>query len=422
MLDIKYIRENSKEVKQNAKNRGVAVDVDRLLEVDDKRRGLIANIDELRAKRNIGSKGKPSDKEMAEMKKTREKISELENELGEIQFEFEELLYQVPNMTHPKVKISDDEDDNPVLEQIGEIPEFDFKPLDHVQLAEKHDLIDFEKGAQVAGAKFYYLKNEAALLEFAIIQFALEKLVNKGFTPVVTPDAAKSKVVKSMGFNPRGESTQVYSIENTDLSLIGTAEITMGGYHMNDTFTEGDLPKKYVAVSHCFRTEAGSYSKFSKGIFRVHQFTKVEMFIYCRPEDSEKLHQKMLEIEKEVFSELGIPFRVVDHCTADLGTPSIRTYDLEAWMPGKPNKEGKNGDWAEVTSTSSCTDYQSRALNIKYKNSEGQKELVHTLNGTAAVLSRIPIAILENFQQKDGSIKIPRVLQKYLPNNLKEIK
>ncbi len=422
MLDIKYVRENPEEVKQNAKNRGAVADVDKLLELDNKRREMITKIDELRAKRNTGSKGKPSEKEIAEMKKTREKVLEMESELENIKEEFNELLYQLPNITHPEVKVSDDEDDNPVLEQIGEIPKFDFKPLDHVQLAKKHDIIDFEKGTQVAGSKFYYLKNEAALLEFALIQFALEKLTSKGFTPFVTPDMAKSDVVRSMGFNPRGESTQVYNVEDTDLSLIGTAEITMGGYHMNDTFTENDLPKKYVAVSHCFRTEAGSYSKFSKGIFRVHQFTKVEMFAYCQPKDSELIHQEMLEIEKEVFSELGIPFRVVDHCTADLGAPTIRTYDLEAWMPGKPNKDGGDGDWAEVTSTSNCTDYQARALNIKYKTNEGKKELVHTLNGTAVVLSRVPIAILENFQQKDGSIKIPKVLQKYLPNNLKEIK
>lgn len=421
MLDIKYIRENKEKVIQNTRNRGVDADVEELLRIDENRRSLISEIDDLRAKRNTGSKGKPSPEEIAEMKKTRQRICELEEKSKNIEIRFKELLHKIPNMSHPEVRISDDEDDNPVLEEVGHPTEFDFKPLDHVQLTEKHDLIDFERGARVAGAKFYYLKNEAALLEFALIQFALERLIKKGFTPFLTPDMAKRDVLNGMGFNPRGESTQVYNVENTDLSLIGTAEITMGGYHMNETFTEEELPKKYAAVSHCFRTEAGSYSKFSKGIFRVHQFTKVEMFVYCRGEEAEKLHLEMLKIQKELLRELEIPFRVVDHCTADLGTPSARTYDLEAWMPGKPNKNGDNGDWAEVSSASNCTDYQSRALNIKYKTKQGEKELVHTLNGTAVVLSRIPIAIIENFQQKDGSIAIPEPLLKYMPEGVKTI-
>jgi seryl-tRNA synthetase len=224
-----------------------------------------------------------------------------------------------------------------------------------------------------------------------------------------------------MGFSPRGESTQVYNIENSDLCLIGTAEITLGGYHKDEIFENIDLPKKYVAISHCFRTEAGAYSKFSKGIFRVHQFTKIEMFIYSKPEESEKLHNELLDIEKEIFKGLNIPFRVIDHCTADLGNPSFRTYDLEAWMPGKPNKDNEIGDWAEITSTSNCTDYQSRSLNIKYKKENGSKELVYTLNGTGMAMPRALIAIIENYQQEDGSIIIPEVLQKYL-SNLKVIK
>jgi len=256
------------------------------------------------------------------------------------------------------------------LETFKEPTKFDFEPKDHVQLAEALDLIDFAKATEVSGAKFYYLKNELALLEFALIQYALETLYRKGYTPITTPDLAKQEVLKAMGYNPRGESTQIYNIENSDLSLIGTAEITMGGYHMGEVLSEAELPKKYAAVSHCFRTEAGSYSKFSKGIYRVHQFTKIEMFQYVKPENSEATHKELLEIEKEIFKGLDIPFRVVDHCTADLGAPSIRTFDLEAWMPGKPNKEGKMGDWGEITSTSNCTDYQARNLNIKYKKGE----------------------------------------------------
>jgi len=261
-----------------------------------------------------------------------------------------------------------------------------------------------------------------ALIEYALVQYAMETLYKKGYTPMITPDIAKDEVLKGAGFSPRGESTQTYSIEGTDLSLIGTAEITMSGYHMGEVFDESDLPKKYVAVSHCFRTEAGSYSKYSKGIFRVHQFTKAEMFQYTKPEDSEKAHLELLEIEKEIFKGLEIPFRVVDHCTADLGAPSYRTYDLEAWMPGKPNKEGKMGDWGEITSTSNCTDYQARSLNIKYKTIEGKKEYVHMLNGTAISLCRAMISLMENHQQSDGSIKIPSVLHKYLPEGLTTIK
>ncbi|MFH1583396.1 MAG: serine--tRNA ligase, partial [Candidatus Falkowbacteria bacterium] len=310
----------------------------------------------------------------------------------------------------------------PVLETFGKPTKFKFKPLDHVQLAQNLDLIDFERATKISAAKFYYLKNQAVLLEFALVQYALETAIKHKFTPFITPDMAKQEVLEGLGFNPRSEATQIYNIEQTDLSLIGTAEITMGGYHMNEILNEEDLPKKYVAVSHCFRTEAGSYSKFSKGIFRVHQFTKIEMFQYTLPENSESAHQEILSIEVEIFKGLGIPFRVIDHSTADLGGPSYRTYDLEAWLPGKPNKKGEAGDWAEITSTSNCTDYQARGLNIKYKDGAGKKHFVHMLNGTAVAVSRTLIAILENYQQADGSIEIPKVLRKYMPGKIKVIK
>lgn len=414
MLDIKFIRENSELVKENCKNRLVAVDIDRLLEVDRKRRQSETRLEELRAERNKTSKVKPTPELIEKMKQVGEEIKNLESESEELETVFRELLLAVPNMTHPDVKVSDNEDDNPVMEIFKEPTVFDFEPLDHVQLAEKLDLIDFDRATKVTGPKFYYLKNELALLEFALVQYALSTIKKRGFTPMTTPDLAKREILEGLGFNPRGESTQIYNIENTDLSLVGTAEITMGGYHSDELFDELELPKKYVAVSHCFRTEAGSYSKFSKGIFRVHQFTKIEMFQYVLPEKSEEAHQELLAAEKEIFQGLDIPFRVVDHCTADLGGPSIRTFDLEAWMPGKPNQEGKLGDWAEVTSTSNCTDYQARGLNIKFKNKEGKKQFVHMLNGTAIAVSRALIAILENYQQADGTVNIPTVLQKYL--------
>lgn len=421
MLDLKFIRENIKLIKKNTKNRLVDVDIDQLLLLDKTRREMESKLDELRSERNKASKVKPTFDIIELMKRVGAEIKELEDKLEDIEPQLKQLLLKIPNLTHPKVKTSNDEDDNPVIEVYKEPTKFNFKPLDHVELAEKHDLIDFDRATKVTGAKFFYYKNELALMEFALIQYVLNILVGKGFIPFTTPDLAKKEVLEGLGFNPRGESTQVYNIENTDLSLIGTAEITMGGYHMNEILDEAELPKKYVAVSHCFRTEAGAYSKFSKGTFRVHQFTKIEMFIYCRPNESEKLHKELLNLEKKIWKGLDIPFRVVDHCTADLGGPSYRTFDLEAWMPGKPNKNGELGDWAEVTSTSNCTDYQARGLNIKYKDKDGQKKYVHMLNGTAVAISRAPIAIIENFQQVDGSILIPKVLQKYMPGKIKII-
>ncbi len=413
MLDIKFIRENPELVKENSKNRLANVDIDELLRLDKQRREMETKIGELRAERNIGSKGKPTPGEIVKMRKIGDEIAKLEKEIEPISQRYRELLLAVPNLTHPEVKVSLDETDNPVMSTFMGPANFEFVPQDHVQIAERLDLIDFDRATKVAGAKFYYLKNELAIIEQALISYAFRVAMSHGFVPFSTPDLAKREVLEGLGFNPRGESTQIYSIENSDLSLIGTAEITMGGYHMNEILDESELPKKYVAVSHCFRTEAGSYSKFSKGIFRVHQFTKVEMFMYTKPEDSESAHQEMLAIEKEIFEGLKIPFRVIDHCTADLGTPSYRTFDLEAWMPGKPSAGGEMGDWAEITSTSNCTDFQSRGLNIRYKDGAGAKSLVHTLNGTAIAMPRAIIAILENYQQKDGSVVVPEVLRSY---------
>lgn len=422
MLDIKIIRENPELIKENCQNRLSSVDIDTLLALDTEIRGLITAIETARARRNQASKTKPTPEIIAEMKSVGEVLKKSEADLAEKEIKFKELLLAVPNLTHPDVKVSLNEDDNPVLETHGKPTKFKFTPKDHVQLAESLDLVDFDRATKVSGAKFYYLKNELALMEYALIQYALEILIKHGFTPIITPDLAKKEILEGMGFNPRGESTQIYNIENSDLSLIGTAEITMGGYHQGEIFEESDLPKKYVAVSHCFRTEAGSYSKFSKGIFRVHQFTKIEMFQYVKPEEAEKAHLELLEIEKEIFKGLELPFQVIDHCTADLGAPSIRTYDLEAWMPGKPAADGSQGAWAEVTSTSNCTDYQSRAMNIKYRNASGEKELVYTLNGTAIAVPRCLIAIMENYQTEDGSIDIPKALVPYLPKGCKKIK
>ena len=431
MLDIKYIREHKDEVQANCVNRLAKVDIDQLLKTDDERRALIAQIDEMRATRNQKSKTKPTEEEIAKMKALGEEESALNSSLNALEGQLRDLLLAVPNLTHPDVVISTDESLNHILETVGEIPKFDFEALDHVALAAKHDLIEFDRATKVSGAKFFYLKKDLARMELALINYTVDLIIGHGYDLMSTPDLAKTEILENLGFNPRGESTQVYNIAGSDLSLIGTAEITLGGLHADEVFEASELPKKYVGISHCFRTEAGSYSKFSKGIFRVHQFTKVEMFVFARPEDSGKIHQEIIEIEKEIFSGLGIAYQVIDHCTADLGNPSYRTFDLEAWMPGKPTspsaglrteaklstgtKDGDvNGDWAEVTSTSNCTDYQARGLNIKYKNAEGKKEFAHTLNGTGVATTRALIAIMENYQQADGSILIPQVLRQYM--------
>lgn len=422
MLDLKIIRENPKMVADNCRYRLSSVNIDEFLKLDEEIRVLKTKVESMRAERNSFSKTKPSPEIIEKMKSLGESLKNDEAELSVKEEEFKKIHASIPNLTHPEVKVSENEDDNPVLETIGKVKDFSFKPLDHVQLAEKLNLIDFDRATKVSGAKFYYLKNDLALLEFALIHYALDILVKKGFEIFTTPDLAKKEVFEGLGYSPRGESTQIYSVENSDLCLIGTSEITLGGYHQDEVLEESDLPKKYGAVSHCFRTEAGSYSKYSKGIFRVHQFTKIEMFQFVKKEEAEKAHLELLEIEKEIFKGLDIPFRVIDHCTADLGAPSIRTYDLEAWMPGKPNKDNGDGDWAEVTSTSNCSDYQSRSLNMKYVNSEGKKEFVYTLNGTAIAIPRCIIAIMENHQTEKGTIIIPKALRKFFPGNKKEIK
>ena len=452
MLDIKFIRENPDLVKQNCQNRLAKVDIDEFLALDKEKRELETKIDNLRAKRNKVSKTRPDKRQITEMKKLGQEEDRLVKKKKDVLNKFKPLWLAIPNLTHPDVHISDDEDDNPVLATFKEPTKFDFKPLDHVELAKILDLIDFDRATKVSGSKFYYFKNELALMKLALIQYALDIVIKHSYIPLATPDLAKQDVSEGLGYNPRGESTQIYNIDNSDLSLIGTAEITMGGYHMDEIIPEVELPKKYVAFSHCFRTEAGSYGKYAKGIFRVHQFSKVEMFQYVMPNKSEDALEEILKIEREIFEGLDIPFRVVDHCTADLGTPATRTYDLEAWLPGKPkkfklattngdyanenrsergttnaahaneNKENGLGDWAEITSTSNCTDYQARGLNIKYKDKNGQKGFLHMLNGTAMADVRAIIAIMENNQQKGGSIIIPEVLRKYLPGNLKVIK
>lgn len=413
MLDIKFIRNNKDEVKKSISDRGMNVDVDELLGLDEKRRVLIKKIEEGRAIRNKKSEARPLPEEIEKMRILGNEIVEVEKELKGLEVYYLELLKKVPNMIHPDAPRGGEENFK-VMEEYGEIPKFDFEPKDHETLMTELDLIDFERGAKVAGSKFYFAKNDLVRLNQALLNYGIDIVTKHGFTLMETPDLAKDTILSGIGFNPRGPETQVYSIENSDLSLIGTAEITLGGYHADEALDLSKGPKKYAALSHCFRTEAGSYGKVSGGLYRVHQFTKLEMFIYCKPEESEQMHQHILDVEKEIVNGLELPYRIIDTASGDLGSPAYRKFDIEAWMPTK------NG-YGEITSTSNCTDYQARRLNIRYRQNDGDIQYAHTLNGTAIVSSRFPLAIFENFQISKGAVKIPKVLQGYM-GGLKEIK
>lgn len=417
MLDIKFIRENADAVRKNCANRNVRVDVDAILRLDEERRKKISELEEIRRRQNetaAAMKAKLGAEERGKLialgKELKLKEGECEAYVRAAEDELGVAVRQIPNMTHPDAPIAATEDGNREIRKWGEQKKFDFKPLDHVKLGEKLELIDFDSGAKVAGQKFYYLKNEAVLIEQALICYALNLLRKSGFVPVTTPDLARASILDGIGFNPRGAETQIYSVENTDLCLIATAEITLGGMLSDTILNESDLPMKYAGVSHCFRTEAGAAGRESKGLYRVHQFTKVEMFAFTTPEKSEAMHEEFVKYEEKIFQDLKIPYRVLDICTGDLGGPAYRKFDLEAWMPGR----GDGGSYGEVTSTSNCTDYQARRLGIRFKR-EGEKKpvFVHMLNGTAVAISRALIAILENYQQADGSIIIPEILRSY---------
>lgn len=420
MLDIKYIKNHAEEIKQNLINRNIKFDWDNFISLNDKRRQLQKKLDGLKAKQHKANDEivKLSESEKREkinaMREVCADLKKVEEQYRKINEEVMYLLEQLPNRTDPKAPIGKSDKDNREIEKFGKISKLDFPYLDHIALGKKLDILDFDAGTKVAGNKFYFLKNQGTLLHIALVNYTINFLVQKGFIPVITPDVATREIIKASGFNPRDDSDQIYNIQDTALSLIATAEITIGGYHANEVINEKRLPLKYVGLSHCFRKEAGAYGQESKGLYRVHQFTKVEMYVICQPEDSKKIHQELLNIEKEIFQSLEIPFRVVDVCTGDLGGPAYRKFDLEAWMPMKKG-------YGEITSTSNCTDFQARRLNIRYKNAQGKNNFAHTLNGTAIAISRALIAIMENFQQKDGSVLIPKVLKPYI-NNLEAIK
>ena len=401
-------------MEENCKNRGVAADVGLVVELADRRSELIQELNDLKQRQNQMAKsiGKERDEGsrgrlIEESRTMKERIPARETELHEVEERLRDEQLKIPNMTHPSSPIGKDDTENVEIRRWGEIPEFAFEPRDHVELGDLLGIIDFDAGAKTTGSKFYFLRSDAVLLELGLIRYALDILMERGYEPTVTPDLARDEALVGTGFIPRGPETQIYSVEDSDISMIATAEITLAGQHADEILGEEQLPLRYAGLSHCFRTEAGSHGRASRGLYRVHQFTKVEMFAFTTPEQSESIHDEMVEIEERIFQGLGLSYRVVDICTGDLGGAAYRKYDLEAWMPGR-------NDFGEVTSTSNTTDYQARRLKIRYRQDGGRPQLVHTLNGTALAISRALIALLEIYQQQDGSVRLPEALVPYV--------
>ena len=403
MLDIKFIRENKNEAEKGIKAKGFDVDVNLILDFDEQNRRLEKEIENL----NIERKKAANKKDIKKGKETKIKLNELESEKKVASEKLEKLLKKLPNLPLPEVPIGKNETENIVLKEVGEKPKFNFPVKDYMTLGEKLGWIDTKRTGKTVGSRFGYLLRDAVDLEFAIVRLAFDVLKKEGFIPIVPPIFLKSEAMRGMGYLDYNED-EVYHLEKDDLYLIGTSEQAIGAMHMNEIFSEKELPFRYVGFSSCFRREAGSYGKDTKGILRVHQFDKVEMFSFARPEESKKEHKFLLSMEEKLVKALELPYRVLQICTGDLGVQAANKYDIEAWMPGQ-------NQYRETHSTSNNTDFQSRRLNIKYKDPiSGKNEFVHTLNGTAFAIGRIIIAIMENYQQKDGTIKIPKVLEKYM--------
>lgn len=414
MLDARILAERRDEIVESCRRRRVSADVDGAIAAREQVAALQTELQQLnrtRKEHQSAGKMKLADKEreahVSEGRRIKDEVGAVEAQLDEAETTLQARLAEIPNFIHPDVPIGGEEDFREIR-RVGSPRDFDFDPVDHLVICDRLDLVDFEGGARVTGQKFYFLKNEMVLLDLALQRFALNIAIEAGFVPHTTPDLARRTIVDAMAFSPRGEETQIYSVEGTDLDLVGTAEITLGGLYADALLQETDLPLKLVGISHCFRTEAGAHGRESKGLYRVHQFTKVEMFVLCRPEESEAMHEQILKIEERILQALEIPYRVIDVASGDLGAPAYRKYDIEAWMPGR----GEAGDFGEVTSASNCTDFQARRLKARFRRAVTKKnELVHTLNGTAVALSRTPVALLENHQQADGSVTIPKALQ-----------
>jgi seryl-tRNA synthetase len=416
MLDIKFILENVDLVRQNTLDRNANADVDKVVasyrDLKEKKQSL----ETLQHRSNQISgqfkNANEADRELlkVEVKEIKQSTSILKEEIELIEKQYIDEMLKIPNLVAEDVPEGKNEDGNIPIKHVGDPTTFGFKPLDHVELGKKLDILEFEAATKVAGPKFYFLKNEAVLLELGLIRYALDLAIKHGFTPMATPELARDDIIAASGFSPRGPESQIYSLTEGGLSLIGTSEIAIGGYLSNTVIPEEDLPIKISGVSHCFRTEAGSAGRQSKGLYRVHQFSKVELYQFVHPDMSTKAHEEMLAIEEEFYQALELPYRVLLMCKGDLGTPAYRKYDVEAWMPFID----ENGGYGEVTSASNCTDFQARRLNTKFKNADtGKTSFVHTLNGTAVAVTRTMLAIIENNQQADGTVLIPEVLQPY---------
>ena len=416
MLDIRFIRENAERVQQDALNKGYKnADVQAVISLDDERKALTAQIDELRTRRNQiaasmkSSGGKPSDEQIAEGKKIKEELAELEKTYRELDEKLSNALNGIPNILQADVPIGEEGEDDLVKTWGEELFESRKGAQDHLDFANKKNWVDFERGSKVAGTKFYFLKGDLALLENAIYQFALNKLISKGFNFMTVPHMVNGEVATGTGFAPRSsEQSDEYFIEGEDLSLIATAEMSLTGFHAGEILNEKDLPIFYAGYSPCYRKEAGTYGKHTRGLFRVHQFNKLEMYAYTLPEQSVEVHEKILAVEEEIYQELGIPYRVINIASGDLGAPASKKYDIEYWSP-------VDGSYREITSCSNCTDYQARNLNIRVRRENGDLQVVHTLNGTAVSLARCLVAAIENFQDGEDLV-LPKVLQPYMNN------
>ncbi len=403
MLDIKFIRENPEKVKKGCERKGEKVNVEKILRLDEKKRKLLSKIEKLRAeKKKIGKKN------IKKARKIKEKIKLLEKDFEKIEKELNDLLYSLCNLPLDDVPFGKDEKDNVEIKRVGELKKFKFKPKDYLEIAQKWDLIDIKRASKVSGTRFCYLKNEAVLLEFALVNLAMEEAQRENFIPIIPPVLVREEIMKGMGYIDTPEDlAERYYLEKDKLFLVGTAEQSIGPLHKDEIFKEKELPKRYIGFSSCFREEAGSYGKESWGIFRVHQFDKLELFSFVKPENSQRELSFLVSFQERLLKLLEIPYRVVQICTGDLSRPSAAAFDIECYFPSRK-------EYRETHSASNCTDFQSRRLNIRYRNKKGELFFVHTLNATAFAIGRTLIAIIENYQRKDGKIDVPKVLQKYL--------
>lgn len=406
MLDINFIRENSDKVKEACEKKQVKVDVDKILEIDKKKRELMTTLESLKAEQNKISKTGHDEETINKAKELKEQFKEMEPEFKKAESELNVLLLQLPNIPFDDVPVGKDDSENVIVRQVGKIPKFSFQLKDYMQIGKELDLIDTERAGKVFGSRAGYLKRELPLLEFAIINFVMDSVKKEGFVPVIPPALLKEEIAKGTGYFEAIDRKEAYYLPEDKLYLAGTSEQSVIAMHTDEILEEKELPKRYIAFSTCFRREAGSYGKDTKGILRVHQFDKLEMVIFCKPENSKEEHKLLLGLEEKMMKALALPYKVVNICTGDLGRPAASKYDIEAWLPSE-NK------YRETHSTSNCTDFQARRLNIRYKDKTGKLNFAHTLNGTAFAIGRILIMIMENYQQKDGSIKVPKVLQKY---------